>query len=318
LSPRARLPLLVLLVAGGLACGSTRAERDPWPSSTPPLHETVGWLDDRPVTYGDVARYLQTKAPDAFTRNLEGLVLERLTLAEAQPLAITVPRGLVIRSTEQRMREWEARVKEASREETGEEVDPALWLQRAAGVSVTQLRAWVEAHVEVELLQDRLLRYEMLTSPRLEVSMLLVGSEEEANRLAQEARDGADFAALAKAHSRHPSASEGGRVPFPLLPADLADPEVREALFRGAVGSIAGPFPVAGEKEGETLYQVYRIDGAGKARQGTYAQLEHDIARDLETRPVAMGEYERWRRRILLRHGFVAARPAGESDDSAS
>jgi len=309
-APGACVLALALLVA---ACGST-ASRDPWPGGGgPPSAEVVGWLDDRPVTYGDVARFLQTKEPESFARGLEGLVIERVTMLEASPLGVTAPRALVARESSRRMREWEARVREASRAQTGEEVDPALWLQRVAGVSVAELRSWVEHHTEIELVQDRLLRYEMLTSPRVEVSLLVVADEGTARALKARAEGGEDFGVLARANSIHPSAPEEGRVPYPLLPADIAGAPVRDALFAAKAGEIVGPFRTgSGER---AAFQLYRIESTSPAMQGTYAELAREITRDLEARPVHVGEYERWRTRILLRHGFLAA--AGEIDDSA-
>jgi len=284
------------------ACGTSR-ERDPWRPGSPPSEETVGWLDEVPVTYGDVARYMRTKEPEAFARGLEGVVIERVTLGEAGPMGVTVPRALLDRETRKRMAIWEENVRTASREQTGEEVDPALWLQRVAGVSVAELQTWVRHHTEVELIQDRLVQYEVLTSPHIEVSLMLVEGEERARSIAEEAKTG-DFAALAKANSIHPTAPSGGRIPGALLPGDIPDAAVREALFAAKEGTIVGPFPSRGT---DGAFELYRVESAVPARKGTYAELSRDVARDLETRPVDVAEYERWRTRVLVRHGFLAA-----------
>ncbi len=285
------------------ACGSTK-EKDPWRAGTPPSTETVGWIDDLPVTYGDVARYVRTKEPEAFARGLEGLVIERITLGEAGPMGITVPRVLVEREARKRLAAWEQNVRAASREQTGEEIDPALWLQRVSGASVADLRAWIEHHTEVELIQDRLARYELLTSPHAQVSLILVEGEERARKLAEEARTG-DFAALAKANSVHPSAAEGGRIGGALVPADIGDAVVREALFQAKPGDVLGPFVSRGAEPG--TFEIYRVDAGAPARQGSYADLSREIAKELETRPLDVAEYERWRTRVLVRHGFLNA-----------
>jgi hypothetical protein len=307
-SGRPRLAAVLPLLA---ACSLKPTESDPWPDTSAPLAETVGWLDERPVTYGAVARYLRTKDPEAFSRALEGLVLERVTRAEAAPLKVSVRPALVTRETDRRMRDWERRVRAASKEEGGEEIDPALWLQRVAGISVAQLRSWVRDHTEIELLQDRLLRYETLTSPQVEVSILVLKDEAHLRRLsAVAARDGS-FPALARKHSLHASAKDGGRIAYPLLPADINDPAVRDRLFQAEPGRILGPFPTRGGDA--TFFQLYRVERVRPARQGDYARMAREVEHDLLARPVPVGEYERWRRRILLRHGFVAAHAAGES-----
>ncbi|HEX5137751.1 MAG TPA: peptidylprolyl isomerase [Planctomycetota bacterium] len=287
------------------ACSST-GERDPWRPGAPPTAETVGWIDETPVTYGDVARYLRTKEPEAFARGLEGIVIERITLGEAGPMGVTVPRVLLERETRKRMAAWEENVRTASREQTGAEVDPALWLQRVAGVSVADLRGWIEHHTEIELIQDRLARYDLLTSPHVDVSLILVEGEERAGSLATEAKGGADFATLAKANSVHPSAAEGGRIPGALVPGDVGDAAVRQALFAAKQGDVVGPFASRGPDQGGT-FEVYRVDACVPARQGSYKELAREVTRDLETRPVDVAEYERWRTRVLVRHGFLAA-----------
>ena len=304
-APRGAL-LAVLLLA---ACRSAGPD-DPWPAAGADSYETVGWIDGSPVTYGDVARYALTKDPESFTLHLEGLVVERVTRDEARRAGVTVPRAALARATERRMREWDAAVRSSSRAQTGREVDPALWLERTAGLSLAQWRDWVRRHTETELLQDRLLRYEALTSSTVEVRLLVTEDPDAAGALAERARKGEDFAALAREHSVHATAGEGGRVTFRLLPDDVNDAAVRTALFEASPGEVVGPFAVRAGPE--TFHQVYRVESAGSPRTGSYAELSRDVARDLETRPVDVGEYERWRRRALLRHGFLAARATGE------
>jgi hypothetical protein len=291
------------------ACATASSpEPDPWPSGSPPLAETVGWLDERPVTYGEVSRYMRIRDPEAFFRNLEGYVLERVTRAEAIPLGVTVEPALLGSRSNAQLLEWEQRVRQESKSRTGEEIDPALWLQRVAGMSMAEFRRHVRRYTEVELLQDRLLRFEQLSSPRLEVSILVVKEKELADRLAGEIRGGAEFEALARAHSMHASRTEGGRIPFPLLRSDVNQPSVREQLFAAGEGELVGPLPT--EKGHQ---QIYRIETVRKAEAGKFEELREEIIRSLEARPVVEAEYERWRRRILLRHGFNAAPMPGET-----
>jgi len=258
--------------------------------------EAIGWLDDRPLTYADVARHLRTRDPEAFRNRLEALVLERITRAEAARLGASVPPAVLERATAKRLAEWEASVEKTS------EFDPDTWLAAVAGVERTEFAEWIRRHTETELLQDRLLRYETLSSPRREVSVLVVAERDLAERLTERAAR-TDFAALAQRHSVHPSAPMGGRIPFPLLADDVEDARIRAALFEADAGAVVGPFPAP-----QGLFQLYRVAAAGDPAGGSYAALAPEVERDLEARPVHVGEYERWRRRVLLRHGFVAAR----------
>ncbi len=292
-----------------LAACAAPPERDPWRGGVPPAAETVGWIDERPVTYGDVARYLRTKDPDTFARGLEGLIIERVTLSEAGPMGVTVPRALVDRDTSKRMAAWEKNIRAIGLEQSGEEMDPSLWLQRVAGVSLAELRSWMEHHTEVELIQDRLVRYEALTSARVEISLIVIEDEARARDVRTEAEHG-DFAALARKDSVHPTSAEGGRLPGALLPMDVADPAVRDALFRARKGDVLGPFATrSGEK---TYYEIYKVEEVFLPRKGSYAELSKEVARELETRPVSVAEYERWRMRVLVRHGFLVAEGVSE------
>lgn len=232
-------------------------------------------------------------------------------MREAKPLGITVPAALRRRETALRMRRWEARVRAASKEQTGEEIEPALWLQRVSDLSMSEFRERIGEGAEIELVQDRLLRYELLTSPRIEVSILVLKGRKEAAAIHRRLGNGADFATLARKDSAHSSAAAGGRIPFPLVAMDINDAKVRDALFAAKKGALVGPFAVPGG----AVFQIYRIEDKRGASTGTYRELEKEVALGLEARPVPVGEYERWRRRILLRHGFRAdPAPARETE----
>jgi hypothetical protein len=295
--------LLAVFVA---ACGSPPRE-DPWEPAAPGRGEgVVGWVDGEPVGYGDVGRYLRERDPIAFFRHLEGLLLERLTRAEAAPLGVTVDAAALERATRRRLAEWDQRVREAARAQTGREVEPALWLQRTAGISMLDFEAQVRRHTEVELLQDRLLRFEQLRSPRRELSLIVTADGTLARNLRERLDAGEDFATLARENSIHENAAEGGRLPHPLLPDDVADPAVRQTLFELEPGAVAGPFATDGP-DGRAWFQLYRVETVGEPDSGPWERLRPHVVESLRKRPVDVAEYERWRRRILLRHGFVAA-----------
>ena len=293
------LILLLLCACSGPGQGSGKTEDGLWQDQP---DDAVGWLGKEPVTYGEVGRYIRLREPDVFTRSLTRYLLERVTMREAKPLGIEVPSAVLTRETSRRMRAWEARVRVASKEQTGQEIDPALWLQRVADLTVEEFRERVKEGAAIELTQDRLLRYELLTSRHIEVSILVIEGKQKANGILKRLKAGADLAAIAQKDSVHSSAQNGGRVPFPLVAMDINDAKVRDALFLAKGGQLLGPFPVPGGG----FFQIYRIESNAPAKKGAYALMEQEVSRGLEARPVPVGEYERWRRRILLRHGFSA------------
>ena len=267
----------------------------------------VGWLDRQPVTYGNVGLYLRSKDPEAFARGLEGVLFERVVRAEATELGITVERALVQRQTTRRLAEWEASLRAAGREQTGQDVDPGEWLRRVAGMTRAEFRAHLSRHTKLELLEDRLLRYELLRAERVEVSILVVRERKQADELRERLRGGADFAELARQDSSHTTAKQGGRIAFPLLKQDLNESNVAAALFSIPEGAVGGPFHTS-TPEGD-YYQIYRLERRLPAESGPYAVVAKQIERALEVRPVVVEEYERWRRRVLLRHGYQPAPP---------
>jgi len=302
LSARAAAALLL----GAAACASSG--RAPEPPPVPPA--AAGWLEGRPVTYEEVALHLRSKDPRLFAGTLEGVLLTRVARAEGERLGLTVPAALLARETTRRLREWEARLQETARRETGRATDPALWLRQVAGLAPEEFRALVRRHTEVEMLQDRLLRRELLTSPRVEVSLLVVEGEEKAREVEALLAGGADFAATARDRSAHASAPAGGRLDFPLVAEDLPDEALARRLLVAKPGERLGPFPAEAGERG--FFQFYRVEAVHGPFAGDARALADEVERDLAARPVPVGEYERWRRRVFLRHDFEPAPPPQE------
>ena len=301
---------LILLAA---ACGSAGPVADPWPREpgTPDSEEAVGQLGGETISYSEVSRFMRRRDPQAFYRNLEALILERVTRAEATPLSVTVNPAALTRETERRMRKWEQGVQTAAKAQTGQEVDLALWLRVVADMSMTDFRAQVRDGAEVEMLQNRLLRFEALTARRVEVSLIVVPDEKTAKAIAKRLRGGADFKREAATQSVHPSGKTGGRILYPLLRDDINDSPVRKTIFEAKERAIVGPLLVSAGAR--SVYHVYRIEKIHEGRKASYGELAREVTRSLEARPVPVGEYERWRRRILLRHGYHAPYAPGES-----
>ncbi len=249
---------------------------------------------------------MRTQDPRAFARGLDGVLLERITRDSAKANNVDVPPAILARATTTRVQDWRRQLIQAAQVEK-RQVDPDVWLQQVAGLAPAEFRAFMRRHAEVELLQNRLLRYEEITQPTVSVSIMVVHEKEEAHGVVQRLDNGEAFDKQAKAHSVHATAPEGGKIEFPLLREDFNDAEVRTALFGAEPGAVLGPYPVSGG--GKTFYHVYRLDSRRGGRLVPYTEVEEEIAQGLEARPAAVGEYERWRRRVLMRHRFRATPP---------
>jgi len=299
---RRRAPWLALLLAAG--CSSTAA-RDPWPADRAESERAIGWIDGDPVTYGDLARFLRARDALTFSRILDALIVDGITRREAEFARVDVPRAIVERSTRGRYLAFEERLKAATKERAGEALDPAVWLRRTLGLTPEEFRLYLRAQIEVELLQNRLIRYAQLRAPTVEVSLIVVEGKDRADSLRRRLDAGEAFGVLAREASGHTSAERGGRIEHRMLAEDFDDETVARLLFAAEPGAILGPF--AREADGRTFFRLYRLEERHAGRDEPYAELARAVEADLEKRPVSMGEYIDWRRRMQERHGFLPA-----------
>ena len=68
---------------------------------------------------------------------------------------------------------------------------------------------------------------------------ILVSTEAECNKLKQQIADGADFAALAKKHSKCPSGQQGGALGT-FSPGQMVR-EFDQVVFSAEIGKVQGP-----------------------------------------------------------------------------
>lgn len=131
-------------------------------------------------------------------------------------------------------------------------------------------------------------RPELFTEPaRNKVSVILLAVEpaagadawetarKEATALLERARQGEDFASLAKAHSKGPNADNGGELGF--VHGGTLAPQVEEELAKVKVGEVVGPIMTL---EG---HGVFRLDDRQPARLMPFDAVR-DRARDLLVR----------------------------------
>ena len=231
--------------------------------------------------------------------------MDRITRREAELARVDVPVAVVERRTRTRYLAFEERLKKATRERTGKPLDPGIWLKRTLGLTAEEFRLFLRAQIEVELLQDRLIRFAELRRDSVEVSVLVVEDKTQADALRRRLDAGEQFAVLAKEFSGHVTAPKGGRIEHRMLETDFDDPAAARQLFSAKPGAILGPFER--EADGRRFYRIYRLEAFHAGRDKPYRDVARDVERDLEKSPVSMGEYVHWRRRMQDRHGFLPA-----------
>lgn len=289
------------------ACSTTDERGDPWESSDPlaEREQAIGWLDGEPVTYGDLSRFLRARDALSFSRTLDALIVDRITRTEADANRVDVPVTLVERRTRTRYLSFEKRLRDATRERTGAEIDPRVWLRRTLGLTPEQFQVYLRGQIEVELLQDRLIRFAQSRGRSAEVSLIVVEDAASVQAAQQRVAAGEPFAVVAKEVSRHATAKDGGRIDHPMIAGDFDDEAAARAVLQARPGLTVGPYETKGD--GRVFFTIYHIESVRDARDLPYSKLGPEIEQDLQKRPVSVAEYVHWRRRMQETHGFLTS-----------
>jgi peptidyl-prolyl cis-trans isomerase C len=109
--------------------------------------------------------------------------------------------------------------------------------------------------------------------------VILLPTEDEANAVINQLRAGADFADLARARSKDPTAANGGDIGF--ITRDATTPELGAVMFALAPGQITA-YPVA------TLMGYFVIRGEGRRNREplTFEEARPRLERELRAEAV--------------------------------
>jgi len=136
-------------------------------------------------------------------------------------------------------------------------------------------RFWIESLRQKGVLRagdDEIREYHKKYPDEVSARHILAASPDEAAGLAVKARSGANFAALAKAHSLDAAtASDGGLMP-PAIYGEII-PDLEDVVFRLRTGDVGGPI------KSKFGYHVLRKEGR---RALAYEQARERIARLIE------------------------------------
>ncbi|MDD5656312.1 MAG: peptidylprolyl isomerase [Elusimicrobia bacterium] len=210
------------LAAAALALAGCRDSRDGVVARVGPLSisqaEFQGKLVEVAPSYQN---YVAT--PNGRRQFLDILIREKLILAAAQASDVS-------KSVEFRMQVERLKAEEAERVREGRDyLLTRLWLE--------DLRQKGQLKVGEEEIRDYMNKHPL----EVRVRNILLASPVEAEEVANKARAGANFAALAKQRSLDAaSAADGGLMP-PALYGEIIIPDLEDIIFRMRVGEIGGP-----------------------------------------------------------------------------
>lgn len=245
------------------------------------VDDVVQIVDDVEVRASDVYRMLELAAPQVTSELLAQVVLATLTQIEASAEGVDAPAAEV----ERLVALEKQRVLDQLAVQGGTPDDLPEFLRVQHGMTVEQYDGEVRRMVLAQLLADRVVRLDQRRLERDELQVLLVEDAALAAEIAAKLAEGASFAALAKQHSVHPTAQQGGFLPpFPVgIPAALVDG--RETLTEDAV---LGPAPIT--LEGRDLYRLLRLVRRLPARTEGWDVLRDEIEAEIAQRPVGSEE----------------------------
>ena len=134
----------------------------------------------------------------------------------------------------------------------------------------------VEKRINAERIQqyynEHLVQY---AKPQAKLSHIVLSEEETANSVAEQAKGGADFAALATANSIDPRTKATGGALGEWVPLSQIQGEIGDALKNAKAGEVVGPLSM-----GPGMWSVIRIDE--RRDQVPLAEVEDQIRASLD------------------------------------
>lgn len=234
----------------------------------------VGELE---IRASDVFQLLDLAAPGQTGEALDELVLMALVRLEAGREGVDVPAAALEVEVDGTLAEQRARFAV----EVRADVPLETFVKARHGWDEQQFRAVVRRGVLGNMLLDRVVRLNTWRRTRDELQVILVTDEALGRDIAAKVAEGASFSVLARQHSEHPSAAEGGSMPP--LPVEIDVPLVagRAGL---APGDVLGPAPITlGERD---YWRLVRLVERSPGRPETWAELRGELEADLALRPI--------------------------------
>ncbi len=238
-------------------------------------------VGDVELRRSDVFRMLDLAAPERSGEVLRRMVLTTAAELDAREHGIDVAAA----ELEQRIEQALAEQRAAFALEIDETVPMEEYLERRHGLNAQAFREEVRRMVLGWMLLERAVRLDQRRAERDILQVLVVDDEALAGELSGQLRGGASFSVLAKRHSMHPSAGQGGDLPP--MPADLASPLV-EGRASLAPGELLGPEPIT--LGGRRFWRIVRLVERLAPDPRPWSEQRAEIEAELLIRPVVADE----------------------------
>ena len=251
---------------------------------------TVG---DVELHRSDVFRVLDLAVPSRSAEVIRQMVLTTAAAMDASREGIDVSATDLDAEVERAIAEQKA----SFALEVDEKMPLEEYLRLRHGLSPEDYHLEVRRMVLSTMLLERAVRLSELRAASDELQVLVVEDADLARQLGEQLRAGASFSVLAKKHSIHPSAAQGGDLPP--VPLDEPMPLLagREAL---SPGDLLGPDPLT--IGGRTVWRILRLVDRHQADDRPWAALRDQLEAGLAARGLTGDELALFEARVADRY----------------
>ncbi|HTE05965.1 MAG TPA: peptidylprolyl isomerase, partial [Planctomycetota bacterium] len=256
----------------------------------------IAKVGDVELRRSDAFRILDLAAPARSAEVIRQMVLTTGAQLDAAREGIDVPSALLERDIDAAISEQKA----SFALEVDEHLPLEDYLRQRHGLSPEAYHKEVRRMVLASMLLERAVRLDELRADHDELELIVVEDESLARDLAAQLEGGASFAVLAKKHSVHPSAAQGGSLPPVPSGSDIPLLDGRKDL---QPGQRLGPLSI--QVKGKTLWRLMRLVDRVPATAEPWAKLREPIERSLADRPLTPDELALFEAHIVDRYGVT-------------
>lgn len=279
-------------IAVSLPAVQERSDKEPAvASATGTNDDIVARLGKWALRKSDVYDHLMEQEPDQVKAALAVMLSQRVVDERCRVLGISI--------SDEELQAWfvrhQVQLKKRVSLEYGTSVSLARYLEVNHGQSLDQYQRVAVDRERAFRLMARVVRFAQLTEDRVRLSLISVPDRDAARRLKRKLEEGADFGRLARQESSHSSAAEGGALsPMWIESLNIG---LKEAVKELVVGQVSGVVD-ARDELGRRQFFIIRLQERIAARKQAYSQLQGEIEKGLQQRPLGTEEFVMWQARI--------------------
>jgi hypothetical protein len=250
----------------------------PGPASDPdPVVATVG---DEVVRVSELLSTWMLVDSQGLRDMLGKLVTGKMVKAEAERFAITVAPENLAREYTQSVDELR---KQVQADQPGKSLDE--WIAGGLGLDPARFRRGLRDDVENRMLSERVVRHFILTQANVDLAVIVVATEADAQSAMAKVKGGEPFGRVATEMSIDSTGKFGGRI----APVVRNESALSRLAFGTPEGELGGPLEEAGR------WMLTQTLAVNEPLEGTWTQISAQVEASLGERAMAEPEYWLWK-----------------------